>query len=50
MERRGSGLGLYSPETHQEWKVEIEEGDSAAGNFGKVTSSSAWGGRQRADG
>jgi hypothetical protein len=50
MERRGSGLGLYSPEMHQEWKVEIEEGDSAVGNFGKVMSSSAWGGRQRTDG
>jgi hypothetical protein len=47
MERRGSGLSLYSPETRQEWKVEIEEGDSAAANFGKVTlSSSTWGGRR----
>jgi hypothetical protein len=35
MEQRGSGLGLYSPETRQKWKVEIEEGDSMVGDFGK---------------
>jgi hypothetical protein len=33
MEQRMSGLSLYSPEMRQEWKVEIEEGDSAVGDF-----------------
>jgi hypothetical protein len=29
----GSGLGLYSSETCQEWKVEIKEEDSVAGDL-----------------